>query len=279
MTFHSKFASDSEFVKLMTRTPNVDLTTAALELARDAYPDLDFTAVHGWIDQVSDELSSRMNYSADEGEAVRLFRDGLTQSQGLNGSREMFETPEGSFLNKVIASKRGIPISLSVLFMAVAQKLGMNLQGVSAPGHFLTRYESVGGPIFIDPYTSGAILSLEEAVCRVRKMTLLSRDQAERTLEPVGPRSIILRMLTNLKALYAKQGNWDAAWVVQHRIACLCPTAYSEKRDLAMISLRSHRTGQAIDLFESCLPGCPGDERELLERQLAEARRELVRWN
>lgn len=279
MTFPPQFACDSEFVKLMTRAPDVDLTTAALELARDAYPLLDFDSVHGWIDDVADELVRSINLADSEEEALSLLRNSLAGTHELNGSREAYETPDGSFLNRIIESRRGIPIGLSVLYIAVAQKVGLNLQGVSAPGHFLTRYESLDGPLFVDPFCSGNILSYEEAVCRVQKMTMLSSDQAEEALEPVEPRPIILRMLNNLKALYARLGKWTAAWVVQHRIACLCPSAYSEKRDLALISLRANRTGQAIDLLESCLPSCPCDERELLEGQLKVARKELVRWN
>lgn len=279
MSLPPKFACDSEFVKLMTRGPDVDLTTAALELARDACPDLDFSTVYLWIDRVSSELVRSINLAGSDLDAVILFRDCLAKVHGLDGSREIYETPDGSFLNRIIETRRGIPIGLSVLYIAVAQKVGINLQGVSAPGHFLTRHETVDGPVFIDAFSSGTILTFEEAVSRVRKMTMLGVEQVEETLEPVGPRTIILRMLNNLKALYAKTGNWQAAWVVQHRISCLCPSSYQEKRDLALISLRAKQTGQAIDLLESCLPTCPRDDRELIEKQLAAARSELVRWN
>jgi len=279
MALHPQFACDSEFVKLMTRAPDVDLTTAALELARDAYPGLPFGPVHEWIDEVADDLARSINFAADDIEALTFLRDTLSGRYELNGSRDIYESPDGSFLNRIIETRRGIPIGLSVLYIAIAQKVGLDLQGVSAPGHFLTRYESMDGPLFIDAFSAGTILTFEEAVCRVQKMTMLNSDQAEETLQPVGPRPIILRMLNNLKSLYARINNWQAAWIVQHRIASLCPSAYSEKRDLALISLRAQRTGQAIDLLESCLPSCPCDERELLEGQLAVARRELVRWN
>ncbi len=279
MTLPPQFACDSEFVKLMTRSPDVDLTNAALELARDTYPNLEFGPVHQWIEGVAENLAKSVNFARCDREAVKFLQEELANRHGLNGSREAYDSPDGSYLHRIVETKRGIPIGLSVLYMAVAQKAGMNLQGVSAPGHFLTRYESVDGPLFIDAFSGGEILEFETAVCRVQKMTMLTYEQAEESLEPVGPRPIILRMLNNLKSLHAKMGNWQAAWVVQHRIACLCPSAYSEKRDLALISLRAQRTGQAIDLLESCLPSCPCDERELLEKQLAVARKELVRWN
>ncbi|MFO1022014.1 MAG: transglutaminase-like domain-containing protein [Planctomycetales bacterium] len=263
----------------MTRCPDVDLTTASLELARDSYPDLDFAPVFQWINDRAAELIRPVNLANSEKEALQSLGQCIAQEHGITGCRDAYESSDGSYLHKIVETKRGIPISLSILYMAVAQRVGLHLQGVSAPGHFITRYESLDGPIFVDPFHGGILLTLDEAVGRVQQMGMLSRAQAETCLEPVGPRPIILRMLNNLKALYAKQGNWAAAWIVQHRLTCLLPATYSEKRDLAFISLRAQRTGQAIDLLECCLHSCPGEERELLERQLEEARKQLVRWN
>lgn len=278
-SFQSPHPCDSEFVKLMTRSPDVDLTTAALELARDAYPELDFQQVHDWINDRGAELVHPINRATTEKLALQALGECLSGRHGLHGTREAYESADGSYLQRVIETQTGIPISLSVLYMAVAQRAGLQLQGVSAPGHFLTRYESVDGPLFVDAFHQGLILTLDEAIHRVQQTGLLSRQQAETCLEPVGPRPIILRMLHNLKTLHAKQGNWSAAWVVQYRLMSLLPGTYSEKRDLAFISLRAQRAGQAIDLLECCLSCCPQDERPVLEEQLAEARRQLVRWN
>jgi len=99
------------------------------------------------------------------------------------------------------------------------------------------------------------------------------------SLKPAGSRTIVIRMLNNLKALYVRQENWPAAWMVQHRLTALAPCSYQERRDLALISLRANRPGHAIDLLHSCLRTCPTDEKPALERHLQEASSQLCRWN
>jgi len=89
----------------------------------------------------------------------------------------------------------------------------------------------------------------------------------------------VVRMLNNLKAIYTQSENWPAAWVVQHRLVLLQPGSYSQRRDLGLIALRADRPGQAIEMLQNCLKTCPTEETEPLTAQLAEARRQLTRWN
>lgn len=273
------FARDTEFRKLISRRSDVNLTTAALELARDIYPALDFGLVFRWIDERADELSGPLAGARNEAEAIAELGRCIAGRHGVSGGRDSYDSADGSFLNRVIERKTGIPISLSVLYMAVAERAGWSLQGVSAPGHFLTRYEAVDGPLLVDAFAGGQILSVEQCMERIQTATQLSFEQALSALEPVGPRSIIIRMLNNLKILHAKQANWKAARIVQHRLLALQPASYSERRDLAMISLKASHPGEALDLLESCLKQCPSDETPVLEQQLADARKQLATWN
>lgn len=279
MSFSDAFSGDPEFQKLVTRRPDVDLTAAALELARDAWPELDFATVFRWIDDRADEVSGPLALARTEGDGIRELGRCIAGKHGITGQRESFDSADSSFLNRVIELKSGIPISLSVLYMAVAGRAGCPLEGVSAPGHFLTRYESMDGPLFIDAFADGDIQNLGECLARIQSTTGLEQQPALAALAPVGPRAIIIRMLHNLKALYARQVNWKAANVVQQRLVALQPTSYTERRDLALISLKADHPGQAIDLIEACLKTCPADETQLLEQQLEEAKRQVVRWN
>src|SRR5258708_37558638 len=106
-----------------------------------------------------------------------------------------------------------------------------------------------------------------------------ARENGRTALQPVGPRLIIIRMLNNLKALYAKQGEWPACWRVQHRLLALQPAAYNERRDWAVISLKAGRAGPAIEMLERCLSTCPPDERDFLQQQRQEAHGKLAQWN
>jgi regulator of sirC expression with transglutaminase-like and TPR domain len=90
---------------------------------------------------------------------------------------------------------------------------------------------------------------------------------------------ILVRVLNNLKVVYAKQSAWGAAWQVQHRLAALHPGSYAERRDLGILSLHAGRAARAIDLLGGCLRCCPDDERDVLEEHLQLARKQLAHWN
>lgn len=273
------FARDAEFTKLMARRDDVQLTTVALELARDAYPQLDFAATEEWIAGRASEISSRILKAPNEEEALDLLAQCLAGKYGLKGTREAYQQADSSYLNRIIETRRGIPIGLSVLYMAVANQAGLPLHGVAAPGHFVTRYEAVDGPLFVDAFSAGEVLNLDQMLLRVTLSTGFSEERALCVLEPASPRTIIIRMLNNLKALYFEQEKWDAAWKVQHRLAALQPSSYEERRDLGLISVKANRPGPAVDILETCLKSASECEVTALESHIAEARRQLSQWN
>jgi regulator of sirC expression with transglutaminase-like and TPR domain len=273
------YACDSEFLKLLTRRGDIDLAVLSLELARDAYPDLDFRAVLDWLDRCASQLSGSVVRAQGEPESLQLLAECLAERHGIFGDDDCYERADSSYLHRVIETGRGLPITLSVLYMAVAERVGIDLRGVSAPKHFLTRYESVGGPLFLDAFSRGRVLSRNECSKWLSQSVGLKRSDLRVALKPVGPRAIVIRMLNNLKVLYARQSNWSAAWMVQHRLTALQPSSYSEQRDLALISLHANRPGHALDLLRSCLRNCPQDEKATLELHLQEASSQICRWN
>ena len=279
MSLDAQYDCDGEFLKLLMRRSDVDLTIVALELARDASPDLDFHPTLDWIDARVGELAGVVARAKAERDALRELSNCIAETHGIFGEAECYDRSDSSYLNRVIETRRGIPICLSILYMAVADKIGIELQGVSTPMHFLTRYESVDGPLFVDAFNRGRILDPSECIQWLRSVTRLPASRIGRTLKPVGPRAVVIRMLNNLKALHARQENWTAAWLVQHRLTALEPSVYQERRDLALISIRADQPGHAIELLESCLKTCPDDEQEVLEHHLCEAKHQLARWN
>jgi regulator of sirC expression with transglutaminase-like and TPR domain len=280
MDFRNDFLADTEFLKLLARQDDqVDLTTAALELARDAYPGLVFEPTISWIEARADELRGPMTRAGSDEAILGELSECLALHHGIVGSPEMFENADGSFLNRVIEQKSGIPISLSVLYMAVAKAAGIELSGVGAPGHFLMRYETFDTPLFLDAFAGGTILSYDECARRLESAQGVSPDDVSQVIEPVGPRFIIIRMLNNLKSLYAKRGEWKACWKVQHRLLALQPAKYAERRDWAVISLKAERSRPALEMLEACLATCPPEEKEFLEQQRRAAHGKLAQWN
>jgi regulator of sirC expression with transglutaminase-like and TPR domain len=280
MDFSNDFSADTEFLKLLSRQEDqVNLTTAALELARDAYPDLSFATVLSWIEDRAAELRGPMTRAGSDEAILGELSECLALHHGIVGSREIFEQADGSFLNRVIEQKTGIPISLSVLYMAVAKAAGIDLLGVGAPGHFLTRYETFDTPLFVDAYAGGTILTYAECAQRLETTQGVPHDEVRQAIEPVGPRLIIIRMLNNLKTLYAKQGEWQACWKVQHRLLALQPSLYGQRRDWGVISLKAGRPGPALEMLEACLKTCPAEDKDFLEQQKIAAHGKLAQWN
>ncbi len=182
------YAKDSEFKKLVVRQSDVDLVRVALELARDAYPELDLSEPLKWIRERAGELKPGLAVR-DELESLQAIAECLSERHGLTGSPEAYEDPDASYLQKVIETGRGIPISLSVIYMAVAERLELPLLGVSAPMHFLARMESGEGPLFVDAYANGRVLTLPECLDWLGGLTNFSEAQllaAPGTRRPAG---------------------------------------------------------------------------------------------
>lgn len=279
MSLENTFVSDTEFVKLMTRSNDVDLTVAALELSRDAYPELDFQETFTWFDERVRELTGPISRAKTDRDAITELGRYLSVELGIHGEVECYDRPESSYLNRVITTGRGIPIALSVLYMELGKRLGFEFKGISSPAHFLLRFESAEGSFFIDPFCGGRILTPADCRKWLEEVTGFPRTTIQSALKPVGPRKIIIRMLNNLKKVHCEQENWSAAWKVQHRLTALEPTSFWQRKDLAFLSLKANQPGQAIDLLQSCLRSCPKEDKEHLEILLDQAQGRLALWN
>jgi regulator of sirC expression with transglutaminase-like and TPR domain len=279
MTVDLDFSEDPEFSKLLARSQDVDLTRVSLELARDAQPNLDFEHTLSWIGKRAGELRSHILRVRSDREMLRELVRCLAGTHGLHGDKMAFQRAECSYINRVIETGVGIPISLSVVYVAVAQAAGMELMGVAAPMHFLTRFDTVQGPLFVDAFYEGQVLSYDDCLEWIESMSGLNSDEIERSLEPARPRDVVIRMLNNLKALHISQEAWEKAWQVQRRLYALHTQALEHRRDLAMIAIKTNRPGTAIDLLQTCLKDCAPKDHAMLLNQLHIAEHNLSKWN
>jgi regulator of sirC expression with transglutaminase-like and TPR domain len=279
MQDETTFACDEHFLRLLAWRDDADPTIVALEIARDACPDLDFRQVLDWIDARAAELAGPIARTRDEFELLERFGECLFRSHDLTGDDEMSRTADGSYLNRVIQTKGGIPISLSLVYMAVASRLGITLEGVAAPMHFLTRYDGVEGPLFLDAFNGGHIMRGPECVRWLHELTGLPRTQIKPALRATDARTIAIRMLNNIRAIHLIKEDWPALWSVQHRLTALQPGSYEQRRNLAVIAMKTDHAGMAIDLFESILKTSPAEDRPHIEVQLEHARGRVAHWN
>src|SRR5229473_3420792 len=158
-----------EFTMIAAREP-VPLARGALLIAKEEYPDLD---LDGWIDQLAAlarEAEPIVRAGADTVEKIHLLSHFLFELKGFEGNAENFGDPRNSFLNEVINRRLGIPITLSVIYLEVGRRLGINLYGVSFPSHFLVKAVDERGELIIDPFYGGAILDLGQVRARLAEI-------------------------------------------------------------------------------------------------------------
>lgn len=280
MALSFDFEDDVEFRRLLVRTSNVDLVIVALEVARDAYPELTFDHTLNWIAKRGSELIGPASRCRHERELLKEIARCLAGTHGLHGDRHAYQRPECSYIHRVIETGVGIPLSLSLVYIAVSQVAGINLQGVAAPMHFLTRYDSTHGTFFLDPFHAGRVLSYDRCLSWLVEITQLPHEQIIPMLDPASPREIVVRMLNNLKAIYIRQSQWEAAWKVQRRLCALQPSDYDQRRDMGLIALKANRPAMAIELLQQCLRDSHDrEEQRSLARHLQQAESMLSRWN
>jgi regulator of sirC expression with transglutaminase-like and TPR domain len=238
----------------------IDLGRAALAMARCDYPDLDVGAYLARIDQVAAASTARLGAEPDIYRSIAALNYVFFQELGFHGNRENYFDPKNSYLNEVLDRKIGIPISLSVLYMEVARRIGLTLYGVGFPGHFLLKYRSNNEEILIDPFNQGEIRSRESLE------TMLHRSYGGKIafdagfLETTPKKQILRRMLNNLKVIYLRQGDLIRGLSVVERLNVLDPASAEDIRDRGLIYLQLECFKQALEDLESYLRFAPHAE-------------------
>jgi regulator of sirC expression with transglutaminase-like and TPR domain len=279
MHLYGEFAGDLEFSKLVGHQSGVDVTRAALEIARDSHPELEFEPTLAALEDIAERLRSSVTRMRSDVDALEKMCDTLRDQYDFHGDSACFDRAESSYLNRVVETGRGIPISLSLVYVAVGERLGLPITGIATPAHFLCRFDGVAGPLYVDAFRQGRILDPEECVDWICGVSGMTADAVECSLEPASPKTIITRMLNNLKALHLKQSNWHAADRVLQRLLTLRPGSFVDRRDLASVSLMLQRPGRAISLLDGQYSHVCDEERESAEELLSAARKLVAAWN
>lgn len=204
------------------------------------------------LDQWAFELAGRMPLPWSIHGAIDALNHYLFEELGLRGDRATYEDPQNAVLPKVVSRRRGLPIALSILWIDVAKRLGLDAVGVALPGHFSTALRLDVGMLFFDPFNQGRALGEEEAARIVRKASggRIAFDPA--MLAPVSHRTILLRLVRNLHARFVKTEDWDEAlWSATHMIL-LAPEDTGPYRDRAFVHLKRGEILPAVkDLQEA----------------------------
>jgi regulator of sirC expression with transglutaminase-like and TPR domain len=240
------------FTSLVASDTDFPLLEAAAAIAQDEEPTLDIQAVLATCDALMVRLKRRLKRDAEPIQQLTALNQFFYQELGFSGNANNFYAPENSYLNEVFRTRRGIPISIAVIWLELARGLGLQADGVSFPGHFLVKVTLPEGLVVLDPLT-GQSLGLE----RLSEQLLPFRNRTEDGedadtplglyLQPATPRDILTRMLRNLKEIFSSQTDWPRLKCVLDRLIVLNPDALYERRDRGLACIEMGLNDQARD--------------------------------
>ena len=235
------------FSALVQSDKDFALFEAAVSLAQDEYPDTDLQTVLAEMDQLLARVKRRLAADAPAIQKLQVLNRFFYGDLGFGGNLNNYYDPDNSFPSVLLRTRRGIPISLAVVWMELAQGLGLEVYGVSFPGHFLLKVNLPAGQAVLEPL-SGRSLSAEQLSEMLDPYRQRSGMPAGMEmplglyLQPASEREILARMLRNLKEIYKSQDDPQRLLAVQDRLIVLLPQAWSEYRDrgLAHVALGQH---------------------------------------
>ena len=265
------------------RDEEIPLFASALLIAKDEYPQLADADYETRLRQHARRLRKIVDRDEAPAAQLRSLNNFLFEELGFSGDDQDYYDPRNSYLNEVLDRRLGNPISLAVIQMEFARRLGVPLQGISFPGHFLVRLPLDEGIVVLDPFQKGR--SLDAAELRRRARTHLETQDIDdqrlaRMLEPASHRAILSRMLRNLKAVYVEREEWDKALRCCDRLLTIDTHQPTEYRDRGQLYLKlGHRRAAREDLRRYLALVPQADDAESIGAELAELGIDLPRLN
>lgn len=257
----------------------ISLAEAALILASDEYPDLDVSQYLARLDEMADELGRRLPSDREPHATIAALNAYLFDELDFHGNVAEYYDPRNSFLNDVLERRTGLPITLCVVVLALAQRLDLPIYGVGLPGHFMVKWQNAPHDIIFDPFHGGEILDWHGVQARVREIQPLAPFHAS-WLDAVGTKYILTRMLQNLKAVFVRTEELERAWRVVDKYLLLDPRAGDEIRDFGLLSLQLGAFRQAAISLEQYLLSHPdAPDTDLMRIYLRRALEQVERLN
>lgn len=270
----------------------IDLGEAALLLAELDHPGVDIVQARAVLDDLGEgglaaiargEAASTAIRPADRAERrtsalVRWLYDDV----GFRGNEDDYYDPRNSFLDEVIASRRGIPITLAILYIDIGRQLGLDLHGIAFPGHFLVRCEMDDGVVIIDPYGGGATLDRDDLQARLRETRNgeVPDDTLDDMLVPASPRDVAARMLRNLKAIHLRAKHYELALPILDWLVEVVPDDAVELRDRGRVFENLECFRAAVGDYTRYLDQVPdADDTDAIRSRVVDLQRAAARLN
>lgn len=261
------------FASLVASDEGLPLLEAAVAIAQDDDPALDVQGVLAEVDGLAERLKARLPADAAPLQRLRLLNRYFFSELGFGGNINDYHDRRNSLIPAVLATRRGIPISLAVLYQEIGTQAGLTVRGISFPGHFLAKVSLPRGEVIIDPFSGQSLAreELEERLAPFRRR-LGGDDEMPLGLFLVAatPRDTLARMLRNLKEIHRAHADWRRLERVLARLVILLPEAWTERRDHALVLAELGARREAAAALSVYLSQCPdADDAPTLARHLA----------
>jgi regulator of sirC expression with transglutaminase-like and TPR domain len=277
------------FTSLITEdNASIDLAQAALLIAAEEYPGLDIDQYMGRLKELAEQV--RLCLAKGSQQTSTTVNDSMEVLQGLNtvlfeqehfrGNRAHYNDPQNSFLNRVLDRRLGVPLTLSLLYMEVGKRLGLHIEGIGMPFHFIVRCSIQETSIYIDPYEKGRFLSEEDCRQRLAQIFKNEEDLDPHWLEPLSSRQLLIRMLTNLKHIYLHKKDFQRALNACDRILLISPESPVELRDRGIVHFQLKYYARALHDLNAYLELFPhADDLQEVRQQVRLIRQLIAMMN
>lgn len=280
MSLHPVKTVRDRFAEMVSRDDEqINLAEAALLIAAEEYPRLDVEAYLDKLDHFGDLAREQATGSHDAVDLISALNSTLFDRLGFRGNRESYYDPRNSFLNEVIDRRVGIPITLAVVYIDVARRIGFPVKGVGLPFHFIAKHEAESGDIFIDPFNKGQLLGTAGCAELVAEMGGGRIEVQQEHLEPVTTKQILTRMLSNLLGIYATSDHRRALAAVE-RILLMNPESPPHIRDRGLLLASVGDAANAIVELQRYLALAPNaGDADSVREQIKSNRQSQARLN
>jgi regulator of sirC expression with transglutaminase-like and TPR domain len=271
----------ADFERLVKRPePSFDLARAALLIAAESDPNVDVDGTMHTLDSWAEQLRAQLQPEWNNLQKLARLRSFLFEHLGFKGDHTDYYSPRNSLLHDVMERRRGVPLTLSIIFMELGWRVGMPFEGVGFPGHFLVRLTGEPRDLLLDPYQHGTSVHEEDCRQMIREVSGGKIDLRDEFLHSVTKHDMIARLLMNLKGAYLRANDDEKALAAVDKLLLLHPEDAEEIRDRGLLLYRLRRWNPALESLNAYLEARPeASDRESVEIHVRGLRRLLASLN
>jgi regulator of sirC expression with transglutaminase-like and TPR domain len=261
----------------------INLAEAALLIAAEEYRDLDIAAYLARLDEMAATLKRRLRPDISPADTITALNRFLFDEHGFTGNAADYYDPRNSFFNEVLDRKRGVPLTLALVYIEIGRRIGLPVQGISFPAHFLVKCRLREGTVVLDPYAKGVSLSFDDLRRRLKSLhngVEPPKSVMAGMLGAASNKDILVRMLRNLRGIYSHHKEWLKALTATDRIISVTPGAAEEYRDRGMIYLNLECFRAALFDLQAYLKMLPvADDADTVRQKVVELQAVAARLN